>query len=98
MAQDDPAGMAAHALQLALQAAGGNQSELARVCGCSQGAVWQMLNKPRPRLSHPFVLKVEAAYGIPRYLLRPDIYPAPEREIAASAGEMPVVQVQAQAA
>ncbi|ARR52152.1 transcriptional regulator [Rhizorhabdus wittichii DC-6] len=77
MAQDDQAAIAAHALQLALQAAGNNQSELARVCGCSQGAVWQMLNKPQPRLSHLYVLKVEQAYGIPRHLLRPDIYPRP---------------------
>lgn len=82
MAQDDQAAIAAHALQLALKAAGGNQSELARVCGCSQGAVWQMLNKPRPRLSHLYVLKVEEAYGIARHLLRPDIYPKPGAEVS----------------
>lgn len=82
MAHDEKAAIAAHALQLALQAAGGNQSELARICGCSQGAIWQMLNKPAPKLSYRAVLKVEQAYGIPRHLLRPDVYPAPETATA----------------
>lgn len=84
MAQDDYAAIAAHALRLALKAAGDNQSELARVCGCSQGAIWQMLNKPQPQLSHLYVLKVEAAFGIPRHLLRPDIYPRPISEVPAN--------------
>lgn len=66
--------IAAASLRAALTAAGG-QSKLAEVCGCTQGAIWQMLNKPRPRLSVQYVLKVEDALGIPRHMLRPDIYP-----------------------
>lgn len=66
--------IAAASLKAALNAAG-SQTALARICGCTQGAVWQMLNKEVPRLSIPYVLKVEAALGIPRHMLRPDIYP-----------------------
>lgn len=65
------------ALRDALNAVEGNQSKLARICGCTQGAVWQMLNKPQPMLSVQYVLKVEAALGIPRHHLRPDVYPDP---------------------
>ena len=66
--------IATAALKAALTAAG-SQSALARICGCTQGAVWQMLNRPAPRLSVDYVLKVEAALAIPRHMLRPDIYP-----------------------
>lgn len=62
------------ALIAAIDKAGG-QSKLARICGCTQGAVWQMLNKGEAQLSHKFVLKVEAATGVSRHDLRPDIYP-----------------------
>ena len=62
------------ALVLAVDQAGG-QTGLAKICGCTQGAVWQMLNKPEPQLSWQFVLKVEAALGISRHDLRPDVYP-----------------------
>jgi hypothetical protein len=64
-------------LQLALAAVQDNQTELAKICGCTQGAVWQMINKRNPRLSVQYVLKVEAAMHIPRHILRPDIYPPP---------------------
>jgi len=67
------------ALIAAIEKAGG-QTGLARVCGCTQGAVWQMLNKGDAQLSHQFVLKVESSTGISRHELRPDIYP---REVAA---------------
>ncbi len=66
----------AAALDLALHRAG-SQAKLAAICGCTQGAVWQMLKKPSARLSVPYVLKVEAAFGISRHDLRPDVYPAP---------------------
>ena len=66
---------AAAALGEALAAVGNNQSELARICGCTQGAIWQMLRRDPPRLSIAYVLKVEAALGISRHRLRPDIYP-----------------------
>lgn len=71
-------------LQLALAAVHDNQTDLARICGCTQGAVWQMINKPNPRLSVQYVLKVEAALHIPRHLLRPDIYPPPPVETQAT--------------
>ena len=77
--------IAAQGLRLALTALDENQSELARVCGCTQGAVWQMLNKAPPRLSAQYVLKVEAATGISRSMLRPDFYPE------ASADREPLV-------
>lgn len=69
------------ALSTAIEAAGG-QTGLARICGCTQGAIWQMLNKDDAKLSHKFVLKVEAATGVSRHDLRPDLYP---RDIAVVA-------------
>ena len=75
--QTDHAVAVARGLQLALDAVAQNQTALAAICGCTQGAVWQMINKPRPALSVKFVLRVEAALHIPRHLLRPDFYPAP---------------------
>jgi len=81
----DPDQIAAAALRAALAAAGNNQSELARICECTQGAVWQMLNKPKPRLSVAYVLKVESALGIPRHRLRPDIYPEPSSSFGTAA-------------
>lgn len=80
---DDHDAIAATALREALAAAGDNQSRLAHVCGCTQGAIWQMLNKPKPRLSVQYVLKVEAEYDIPRHRLRPDVYPSPATSAAA---------------
>ena len=62
------------ALQAAVHATGG-QSALARVCGRSQPAVWKWVQSAQ-RLPAEHVLTVEAATGIPRHLLRPDIYPA----------------------
>lgn len=81
----DNAAIAAAALSAALAAVGNNQSKLARICGCTQGAIWQMLNRPDPRLSHRYVLKVEAATGVPCHLLRPDMYPAPAPVASAAA-------------
>lgn len=80
----DNASIASAGFKAAMAAAGNNQSELARICGCTQGAIWQMLNRAEPRLSHKFVLKVEAATGVPRHILRPDIYPAPVDVLAAA--------------
>ncbi len=75
--QDVPLSPEALGLELALRAVGRNQSKLAAICGCTQGAIWQMINKPNPALSVRYVLRVEAALGIPRHILRPDFYPAP---------------------
>lgn len=74
--------IAADGLRRALAAVDGNQSQLARICGCTQGAIWQMLNRSNPRLSARFALKVEEALGIPCHELRPDYYPAPSKQDA----------------
>lgn len=81
----DTAAIASAALSAALAAVDNNQSKLARICGCTQGAIWQMLNRPDPRLSHRYVLKVAAATGVPPHLLRPDLYPEPVTVTATAA-------------
>ena len=52
--------------------------ELARICGVRQPAVskWLKVNKPLPA---KYVLRVEAATGIPGKWLNPDIYPTHNR-------------------
>lgn len=55
-------------------AVAGSQSALARSIGTSQATVWKWLNKGLP-VTAELVLKVEAATGISRHDLRPDIYP-----------------------
>jgi DNA-binding transcriptional regulator YdaS (Cro superfamily) len=62
------------ALLLCQRKAGGTQEKLADGLGCSQTAVWKMLQSAR-RMSLPYVLQAERLYGIPCYILRPDIYP-----------------------
>jgi DNA-binding transcriptional regulator YdaS (Cro superfamily) len=52
----------------------GSQSELARICGCTPANIGQLLQKKRT-LPAEYVLKVEAATGVPRHDLRPDLYP-----------------------
>lgn len=61
------------ALQLVLDSLG-SQSELARVCGVSPTAVWKWVQSLK-RLPPEYVLRVEAASGVSRHWLRPDIYP-----------------------
>jgi DNA-binding transcriptional regulator YdaS (Cro superfamily) len=53
----------------------GGQSALARLCGRAQPTIWKWLHGEQG-LPAEHVLTVEAATGIPRHLLRPDIYPA----------------------
>jgi DNA-binding transcriptional regulator YdaS (Cro superfamily) len=50
------------------------QTGLANICRCTQGHISQLLAN-RSLLPERFVLKVEAATGITREELRPDIYP-----------------------
>ena len=52
----------------------GSQSALARICGVSQTSVWKWLQSSK-RIPAEYVLRVEAATGISRHHLRPDIYP-----------------------
>lgn len=57
----------------------GSQQALADLCEVSQPTVWRWLNQSK-QLPAEYVLRVEAATGVSRHLLRPDIYP---RDIAA---------------
>lgn len=61
------------ALKSAIDLAG-TQVEFARICGVKQPTVslWIKHSKPLPAQC---VLKVEAATGVSRHFLRPDIYP-----------------------
>ena len=52
----------------------GSQTKFAAICGCTQGAIWQMVRDQRS-LSAEYVLKVERATEVSRHELRPDIYP-----------------------
>jgi DNA-binding transcriptional regulator YdaS (Cro superfamily) len=61
------------ALVRAVAIAGG-QSATARICNKSQSAVWKWLQSERS-LPAEHVLAMEAATGVHRHLLRPDIYP-----------------------
>jgi DNA-binding transcriptional regulator YdaS (Cro superfamily) len=52
----------------------GSQSALARICGCTVGNINQLLQK-KSQLPGEYVLDVEAATGVSRHDLRPDLYP-----------------------
>jgi DNA-binding transcriptional regulator YdaS (Cro superfamily) len=76
-------------LQKAIRIAGG-QSALGRIIDRRQSTVWEWLKLRKP-LPAEHVLKVEAATGISRHELRPDLYP--QEEIPAGrtvAGGAPV--------
>lgn len=60
-------------LRAAVQAVG-SQGAMARLLGISQPSVWKWLDKGKP-LPAEHVLAVEAATGVSRHDLRPDIYP-----------------------
>jgi len=60
------------ALQLAVEKAG-SQAKLAAICEVSQTAVWKWLQSSK-RLPAEHILSVEAATGVSRYWLRPDIH------------------------
>lgn len=61
------------ALQQAVELAG-SQAEIARIAGVSTTAVWKWVQSSK-RVPAEFVLKIEAATGVSRHDLRPDIYP-----------------------
>lgn len=61
------------ALRLAVNIAG-TQAKFAAACGCGQPLISKLIRKNRP-LKAELVLKAEAATGVSRHLLRPDIYP-----------------------
>ena len=55
----------------------GSQSAFGRLCGKSQTSVYELLQDGRPLWAEA-VLKVEAATGVSRHDLRPDLYPRDE--------------------
>lgn len=67
-------------IQAALKAAGGITS-LAKAVGVSPSAVAQWDIVPPLR-----VLQVESVTGVPRWVLRPDIYPPSAADIAQVSG------------
>ncbi|USI74614.1 transcriptional regulator [Sphingomonas morindae] len=60
------------ALEAAARAAG-SWTGLAAICGCTPGNLSQLKKRRSPLPGH-YVLKVEAATGVSRYDLRPDIF------------------------
>jgi len=67
-------------LQRAVELVGG-QSAFARLCGVKQPSVWAWIKQSKS-LPAEHVLKVEAATGISRYDLRPDVFGEPEQAAA----------------
>lgn len=61
------------ALDKAVKVAG-SQSALGRIIGVTQRAVWRWVSEAKP-LPPQHVLAIEAATGISKHDLRPDIYP-----------------------
>jgi DNA-binding transcriptional regulator YdaS (Cro superfamily) len=57
---------------------------MARLLGIAQPSVWYWLHKAKP-LPAEHVLTVEAATGISRHDLRPDIYPRDLAPVALAA-------------
>jgi len=57
------------------------QIRLAEICGCTQSNISQLLRR-RSRLPGQFVLRTEAATGVPRHELRPDLYPPETADVA----------------
>ena len=72
--------MSTHGLEVAIEKAGG-QTALAGLLGVRQSHVWNWLNRDK-RVPVDRVLAIEAAVGVPRHELRPDIYPPSEYQAA----------------
>lgn len=72
----DPSAPHKLALQRACDAVGGQKSLAGRI-GTTQSKVWYWLARSRRGVPGEFVLAIEAASGVSRHDLRPDIYPQP---------------------
>lgn len=71
------------AIAIAASKAGG-QANLARAVGVSPGLVYQWVTGRRPVASH-HCLAIEAATGVSRHAMRPDVFgPAPDNRAAAA--------------
>lgn len=77
--ETDSSLVALAALREAVEAVG-SQSAIARLLEVTQGAVSKWLSGQKP-LPAEHVLAVEAATGVSKYRLRPDIYPAVDQGI-----------------
>jgi DNA-binding transcriptional regulator YdaS (Cro superfamily) len=69
---------ASEALDTAKQRAGGPQALARSLSKITSQAISQWKRVPAER-----VLEVERATGVPRYLLRPDLYPPAEMHVSA---------------
>lgn len=65
--------MSITALREAIEIAGG-QTALGRLIGEDQGTIWAWLNTTK-KVPAEAVLPIEAAVGVSRHKLRPDLYP-----------------------
>ena len=65
------------ALSLAIDRAGG-QVALADKIRTSQSNVWHWLKRSKRGAPAEYVMPIEEHTGVPRHLLRPDIFPPPE--------------------
>ncbi len=72
------------ALRLAVERIG-SQGRMSRLCGVKQPSVWKWIER-RKSLPAEYVLTVEAATGVSRHELRPDIYPIEETRSPPSDG------------
>lgn len=64
-------------LSKAVEKAGG-QSALGRALGVGQSTVRYWLMRSKKGVPPEFAPKIEAATGIPKHELRPDVFPPPE--------------------
>lgn len=65
----------------------GGQSAMGRLIGVSQASVWRWVDLEK-HLPAEHVLKVEAATGVSRHDLRPDLYPREDvPEVSSLGGE-----------
>lgn len=61
----------------------GSQAALAESIGVSQQTVSNWLKKTKAGVAAEYVLPIERETGVPRYELRPDLYPPPQPMEAA---------------
>ncbi len=72
--------MSTHGLEKAIKVAG-SQNALAEMLGVRQSHISNWLNRDE-RVPAERVLSIEAATGVPRHELRPDLYPPDEYRAA----------------
>jgi DNA-binding transcriptional regulator YdaS (Cro superfamily) len=75
--------MSTEALERACGKAGG-QSSLAQKIGVRQSTLWHWLKRSKRGVPGEYVIPIEAATGVSRYELRPDIYPMPRKRRKAA--------------